>query len=399
MTAPGDEVSCRIRREKKKFVEAELLEVIKPSPARRLPPCPYFGDCGGCQWQHLSYEQQLHWKEHIFTAQLVRNGITSEKKILPVVPSEDEWHYRNRVQFKCHRTHDGMLMGFYRHGSHDVIDVDQCMLLSPPIQSVYGLLRNELPGCPLPEAVSQVDVSGGDDGAVRITLHLLPDAADMMRPWVESFAARYRVNACLQQGHEHVPEVVSGNSSLAIRIADPEMMLSYGPGGFAQVNSGQNSKMVAEMLDWLDLAGTETVLDLFCGMGNFSLPLATGAARVVGVEGFGPSIDSANQNAVDNGIHNAQFHVADAAAFARQFKLGEIDLVVLDPPRTGHYQASKEILSLEPSKILYISCDPATLARDLMPLVQNGYEVVSSRPFDLFPQTWHIESMTLLRKR
>ncbi len=398
LTVPGDIVSCHIVKAKKHYAEAELVEVDKASSVRRSPPCPYFGCCGGCQWQHLFYTEQTHWKETLFRDQLVRQGIASDDVVAPIVTAPDEWHYRNRAQFKCHMTDTGLVMGFYRHGSHFVVDVDQCLLLRPEIQKVYNLLRQELPHCPSPGAVPQVDVAVGDDKQVRVLLHVLPHARHLLLPWLEDVAGKHALNACLQSGRKETVTVVHGEPELKIVIDHPELFLRYGPGGFAQVNTAQNRQMVDTVLSLLDLKGHEKVLDLFCGMGNFSLPLSRRAAQVAGVEDYAPSIESARNNAHSNGIDNAAFHVGDAAEFVSRFQPGEVDIVILDPPRTGSYDTVKNLLVLQPPQILYVSCDPATLARDLKQLVFNGYEVVSAQAFDLFPQTWHIESMTLLQK-
>ena len=174
LTAPGDVVSCHVTRYRKNYLEAELVEISRPSSERRHAPCPYFGQCGGCQWQHLPYPEQTRWKETLFKDQLVRQGIASEEVIKPVVTAPDELHYRNRVQFKCYLTDNELVMGFYRHGSHFVVDVDHCMLLRPEIQQVYNLLRQELPDCPVPDAVPQVDIAAGDNAQVRVLLHALP---------------------------------------------------------------------------------------------------------------------------------------------------------------------------------------------------------------------------------
>jgi 23S rRNA (uracil1939-C5)-methyltransferase len=398
LTVPGDTVTCRIKRSKKNFLEAELVEITKSSSARRHFPCPYFGQCGGCQWQHLPYLEQARWKEALFKDQLVRQGIAAEGVIKQIVAAPDEWHYRNRVQFKCSMTADGLVMGFYRHGSHFVVDVDLCMLLRPEIQQVYNLLRQELPHCPVSDAVPQVDVAVGDDEQVRVLLHALPHAKTNVKVWLRDFAEKHNLNACLQPGRKEAIRSVAGDPNLKVIVGQPELRLEYGAGGFAQVNSAQNKKMVDSMLSLLELTGQEKVVDLFCGMGNLSLPIARRAAKVIAVEDYAPSIKSARHNAEVNGISNAEFHIGDAATFLGRFGKGDLDLVVLDPPRTGSFATVKKLLDVMPERILYVSCDPATLARDLKQLVHNGYEVVSAQPFDLFPQTWHVESMTLLKK-
>ncbi len=398
MTAPGDRVACRIVRRKRRFIEADLCEVLTPSPLRREPPCPYFGVCGGCQWQHLPYGEQARWKEQLFSELMIRNKVVAADRLMPIMAAPEEWNYRNRVQLKCHDTPAGLVIGFYRHGSHFVVDVESCRIVSPLIQRTLQVLREELQAAPGRGSIPQVDVACGDDGAVRIILHTLPECRRQLRPWLQDLASRHRLNACLQSGRKDTLEVVHGPGDLIVVVDQPGVTLRYGPGGFVQVNSAQNRRMVSAMLDLLDLQGTEIVLDLFCGMGNFSLPIARRAGRVAGVEDYPPSIASARSNAVANKIDNVEFHAADAAGVISGYRVAALDLVVLDPPRAGNYQAARQLLTIRPERILYVSCDPATLARDLVPLVSGGYQVVASQPFDLFPQTWHIESMSLLKR-
>ncbi len=399
LTVPGDRVDCRVVKSKRRYVEAELCELIKPSPLRREPPCPFFGSCGGCQWQHIPYQEQAHLKEKIFADLMIRGKIVSNDRLKPIVPAPEEWNSRNRVQFKCHLSAKGLAIGFYQQGSHHVVDVDKCRLVSPEIQRTLDLLRSELPGAPCLDCLSQVDVACGDDGEIRVVFHVLPEGRQQLCSWLQVFADRHQINACVQSNRKETPEVVYGEGDLTVKVDQPEIVLRYGPGGFVQVNSAQNRSMIAAMLDLLALDGTENILDLFCGMGNFSLPLARRAGRVAGVEAHAASIANARDNAVANNIGNVEFHADDASTIMSRYHVADdLDLVILDPPRTGCYQISHELLKLQPERILYVSCDPATLVRDLTPLVRDGYEVVSSQPFDLFPQTWHIESMTLLRR-
>jgi 23S rRNA (uracil1939-C5)-methyltransferase len=399
LTVPGDRVDCRVVKSKRRFVEAELCEVVESSPLRREPPCPFFGSCGGCQWQHIPYQEQARWKEKIFADLMIRGKLVSSDRLKPIVPAPMEWNSRNRVQFKCHLRAEGLIIGFYQHGSHHVVDVDKCRLVSPEIQRTLDFLRNELPEATRLDCLSQVDVACGDDGEIRVVLHVLSDGRQQLRTWLQAFADRYQINACVQSNRKEAPEVVYGEGDLTVKVDQPEITLRYGPGGFVQVNSAQNRSMVAAMLDLLGLNDTENVLDLFCGMGNFSLPLARRAGRVAGVEAHAASIAHARVNATANNITNVEFYADDASAIMSRYHVADdLDLVILDPPRVGCYQLSRELLKLQPKRILYVSCDPATLVRDLTPLVHGGYEVVSSQPFDLFPQTWHIESMTLLRR-
>lgn len=398
LVAPGDLIDCRVVKSKKRFAEADLIEVLVPSPLRREPPCPFFGACGGCQWQHLPYSEQLRWKGQNFSDQLIRSKMVQPDRIKPIVAAPEEWRYRNRVQLKAHFSDDGLAIGFYRHGSHSVVDIDHCLLVAPPIQEVLSLLREALKGADKAQAVEQVDLSCGDDGAVRLLLHVHPEGYESLRGQLQKFAAAYQLSACIKSVGQSSIEVVHGEGELSVSVDQPALTLRYGPGGFVQVNSRQNRAMVTNMLELLDLKGDEIVLDLFCGMGNFSLPLARRVGHVIGVEDYSPSINMARLNAEANQIRNIEFFAADASVIIDRFKGENLELVVLDPPRTGNYEVVRQLLQLSPKRILYVSCDPATLARDLVPLVSGGYEVLSSQPIDLFPQTWHIESLTLLQK-
>ena len=397
---PGDIVRCQVIKTKPRYAEAELLDVEQPSQSRRTPPCPYFGHCGGCQWQHMSYATQTFWKETLLADHLVRNGVVPRERIDQLIPAPKEWHYRSRAQFKCHHLGPGLAIGFFRQGSHFVIDVDHCPVLVPELNDSLELLRTVLPKAPSPDGIPQVDVAWAENQPPMIVVHVLPKAISSIRPWLYQLSIDHQLNCCLQSGRKSTLELINGlpNLSLEINGLTP-MTLQYGPGQFAQINLAQNQAMIAGMLELLELQGTERVLDLFCGMGNFSLPLARLSSWVTGVEGYAPSIESARQNADRNGIHNVDFHQADATSFVQGIPPGKgYDLVVLDPPRSGCYALAKRLATTGTDRILYISCEPATLARDLKPLVHGGYSVVKTLLFDMFPQTWHIESMTLLKK-
>ncbi len=399
-TAPGDEVRCRIIREKRRWAEAELVEVLSPSGSRRDPPCPVFGLCGGCQWQHLGYAEQLRCKEGIFTDTLQRQAGVPGDRVLPIVPAPDEWGYRSRTQFKCRRTEHGFAMGFYRRGSHFVVDVEQCPIAAPGVNRALGIFRQLLPRSPDPSKLPQVDIEIGDDGEGRAVVHHLCEnpapLADHLGPPLE----RAGISLFLQGGRKESLLRVHGEESLAVWPEGEEgPRLHYGAGGFAQVNLDQNRALVAELKKAAGLKGRERVLDLFCGMGNFSLPLAAEALEVVGVEDYGPAIAWARQNAARCGAANTRFLARPAEGSARElWGEGGFDLVVLDPPRAGAYEVCRELLGLRPRRLLYVSCDPTTLARDLVPLLHGGYDLRWTRPFDLFPQTHHTESLTLLER-
>ena len=399
LTCPGDRVRCRVTRDKGRYAEAELVEVLAPARERRVPPCPWFGDCGGCQWQHLPYALQCTWKERIFRELLVRRQLMAEQDIGAILAASDEFGYRSRAQFKCRLTPRGLVMGFYRSGSHFVVDVERCLLVEPPVQETLAFLRQAVADAPAADAIPQIDVSCGEDRQVRVVLHALPAAVARLQPWLKSLAREGGFNAFLQSGRKDTLRQVWGAPDLVQWIGPESSVLAAGPGCFTQVNRVQNKRLVEAVLAAADLQGGESVLDLFCGIGNFSLPLARQAAEVVGIEDYAPAIADARRNAERNGLGNVRFFAEDArTGLQRRQSAAQWDLVVLDPPRSGSYAVCKELLQAHPRQIVYVSCDPATLVRDLQLLVHKGYRVVHSRPIDLFPQTWHMESLTLLER-
>ncbi|MBE0596407.1 MAG: class I SAM-dependent RNA methyltransferase [Desulfuromonadales bacterium] len=397
-TAPGDRIRCRVEREKKNYADAELVELLAPAAQRRHPPCPVFGRCGGCQWQHLSYPEQTLWKERLLGEALRRQAGVIDPQVLPLVPAPDEWHYRSRVQFKCRLTPKGFVTGFYRRASHYVIDVAHCPISDQRLNQVLRLFRQWLPPSSAAAQIPQLDLEVGADGTVRAVVHYLGTDPEPLAAYLRPLAESIGLALFLQTGRKSTLTQVTGPSQLVIEVDEPALRLAYGAGGFAQVNLAQNRALVAAVVQAAALTGTELVLDLFCGMGNFSLPLARRAAAVVGVEEYPPAIVQARQNAAANGVAGAEFHATPAEGAASRFGTPHpFDLVVLDPPRTGALAVVKDLLQVRPQRVLYVSCDPATLARDLRPLLHGGYELVWSRPFDLFPQTYHLESLSFLR--
>ncbi|HKL48874.1 MAG TPA: 23S rRNA (uracil(1939)-C(5))-methyltransferase RlmD [Desulfuromonadales bacterium] len=399
-TAPGDRARITLVRQKKNYAEGELVDLVRPAVQRRPPACPVFGRCGGCQWQHLAYAEQMQWKAEIFAQTLQRQAGVDADLLRPPVSAPDEWHYRSRVQFKCRQTKDGFVIGFYRRRSHFVIDVEHCPIASAEINRVLSVLRRELPQLCDPDHIPQVDVSEGDGGAVRIVLRYRGREQGRMVEELASLSEKAGAAVFLQFGRHKGLRRVSGSRYLVvIPQRHPELKLRYAAGGFAQVNLDQNRKLVEAVTRAFSFKGDERVLDLFCGMGNFSLPLALHVREVVGVEESTESIRCGRKNARDNGIGNVVFHERPAkGALVDLGSKDPFDLVLLDPPREGAWDVVREIISVQPSHILYVSCDPSTLGRDLNLLLQNGYRLIQSTAFDLFPQTHHTESLSILQK-
>ncbi len=405
-TAPGDIARVRVVKEKRSFVEAELLELVTASPLRIEPSCPVFGACGGCDWQFLSYAEQLAIKGTIFADTLSRIGKVPREVVLPVSPSPECYGYRSRVQLKVSR-HKGVLqLGFFRTGSHDIVDFGAgCPLAHELLNRMADEFRSLLSRLPRGEAVQQLDLAMGDDGEGIAILHCREARPEQI---AEEIAAAREVipavsGAYVKGGAKGELIRAFGIDSLSYRIpADlfpggREMRLRFSRGGFSQVNYRQNLELIRTVWEWAVLTGKERVLDLYCGNGNISIPLAPYAAEVFGVEGFAPSIQDAAANAEANGVENASFQVSDATLAVRRLakRKERFDLVVLDPPRAGA-EAAAELAQLAPERIIYVSCDPTTLARDLAQLQGAGYRVARSKPVDMFPQTYHLESVTEL---
>ncbi|GFO65647.1 23S rRNA (uracil(1939)-C(5))-methyltransferase RlmD [Geomonas paludis] len=404
-TAPGDRVRIRVVKEKRSFVEAELVELVEPAPLRIAPTCPVFGQCGGCDWQFLPYQEQLQQKGAIFADTLARIGKVPREKVLPVAASPDHYGYRSRVQVKVALRAGRLQFGFFRTGSHDVVDFGAgCPLAQPQLNRMATEFRALLPTLPQAEWIHQVDLSIGDDGEGIAIVHSRGGGPELVERLARDRAQLPSVaGAFVSAGRKGELEQVFGIDALTYRVpaglalGSKELQLRFGRGGFSQVNYRQNLELIRTACEWAGLTGQERVLDLYCGNGNISLPLALNAAQVLGIEGYAPSIVDAVANAEHNGIENAAFQVSDAAqAVRRMVKRKErFDLVLLDPPRGGA-EAAAELAGLAPQKIIYVSCDPATLARDLASLSSNGYQVTRSKPVDMFPQTYHLESVTEL---
>ena len=394
-TAVGDVVRCRVTKVKKNFLEAEILDIINPAPQRRQPECPVAGDCGGCQWQHLPYPEQLVWKESLFRESLVRQCGIDADKILSILPAADQWNYRSRVQIKSSNTGTGFVTGFYRPKSHSVVPVEQCPVIAAELNSLLGRLQRLLNHSSYADSISQLDLSVDDRRDCSVVIHYsgqqVSSLADLL------LKEQLGANLFIRAGAEKQLINIQAKGALRLTVDHPPLELAYGTGSFSQINLEQNRVLVDTVVSLAELTGAECVLDLYCGMGNFSLPLSRRARHVVGVEESVTSIVTARENSRLNGIDNVEFFNRSAeGALATFSPQSPIDLLLLDPPRSGALAIMDELLKFPVKRVIYVSCDPQTLARDLKILVTGGYDLISSQPLDMFPQTHHCESITLL---
>ena len=406
-SCPGDEVTLRVTGQKKSYCTASISEILSPSPSRTVPACAIFGACGGCSWQHISYPAQLEHKRNILEETLWRGARVPAELIDNVVAASSQYGYRSRFQFKVSAANGLLQIGFYRQGSHQVEDAAEgCPLAVPAINQVLSCCRAVLRSYPEIGSVSQLSIDAGDNGLIAIIHQKGKVTAGSRRYLIDRAGDFGPCTGLFVKSETQAPaEKLWGSSDISycMNQADPDqkpLVLTYPPGGFAQVHQLQNSTMLSVIRRLGTFSSTDQLLDLYCGNGNFSLPLAAEVASVTGIEGNADSIRAAEYNRELNNVANARFFCDDVASGVRRLveEGKSFDTVLLDPPRAGAGDAVTDIVCLQPNKIIYVSCDPSTLARDCGVLAGCGYHVVRSVPIDMFPQSYHIESVTLLSR-
>jgi 23S rRNA (uracil1939-C5)-methyltransferase len=401
---PGETVEYRVRRRERSHDEAELLQVIEASPQRVTPGCEHFGICGGCSLQHLAPEAQRGVKDNMLREALRRIGKVEPETWLPPLHG-DAWAYRRRARLGARFVHakGRSLVGFREKMSSYVADVKHCKVLVSPIGSLVGELSTLLTALSIPTRVPQIEVASGDNVTVLVMRTLSPlSAAD--RQLMIEFAHRHGVHWLLQAGRpDQLEPLEEGTPGLWYELPDHGVRLAFEPTDFIQVNGDMNRRLIARVLAELQLDTGSRVLDLFCGLGNFTLPMARVAGGVVGIEGEAGLIERARANATANGISNARFGVANLAgegAVERCLALAggeKFTHVLLDPPRTGAADVLTALARLAPRRMVYVSCHPGSLARDLGILVtDHGFSLRAAGIVDMFPHTSHVESVAVL---
>jgi 23S rRNA (uracil1939-C5)-methyltransferase len=389
---PGERAEVAEIRRQKGVIQARPLQVLEPSPNRREPPCPYFGSCGGCQYQHLAYPAQAAAKAEILRETLRRLGQVKWDQPIPT-HSGPEWNYRNQAQLKVGRSPDGTAaLGFFEAESNQLVSIDACPILSPRLNATLAVLRSAAWTGALANCSELELVADHDDEKVMLTLTGSWGAAE-----AEAVARR-----CLEELAGVSTVAITGNSGLRI-LGDPH--LSYRVGEFAYRLSPTAFFQSARFLlpEFVTaVTGGESgavALDLYAGVGLFTLPLATRFDQVIGVESHPRAAEDLTANARTAALQNIRAVRATAFDFLRRYAQMDPDLVVVDPPRTGvGTETLKFIVDLRPKHLRYVSCSPPTLARDLQFLLKHGYRLDSLEMFDFFPQTYHIESLAQLKQ-
>lgn len=405
LTAPGDLAEVRVEKSKSSYCEAVVEKIITPSECRVPPLCPVFGICGGCNWQHISYKEQCAQKDIFFSETIWRTARIGADKILPVLQAPAAFSYRQRIQLKSACCGDSLSLGFYRRGSHEIVDInDHCAIAAAPLNAAIRVVRDIIASFSLPTQIHQVDLAAGADGSVSALFHYSGSRPETLARHLLNTAMTGAVldSVTMQSGHKKTFRHIWGAEKLsysAPSIYGKQIDLNFSPDSFSQINFAQNEIMVQLLLDFCYKVSPEVLLDLYCGNGNFSLPLAGIVKNVCGYESVRKSVSLATGNAHRNGLANTSYFCQDSLAAVLELARtpGRFDLVIMDPPRTGADQLSRELHKLAPKHIIYISCDPPTLGRDLALLQSTGFEVMNIQPVDMFPQTYHLEAVVFLK--
>ena len=410
---PGETVEVKVGQMKKSYAVAELVKVIKSSPHRAEPLCVEFTSCGGCHMQHAQYEHQLHLKRKIVTDAMKKIGKMNDVQVHPVLGMAHPWKYRNRIQLHVQVEGSRVELGFFKPGTHELVTFEECFLIPDIFNHMRNFLQEELDKhlekndlSLLKHIVLKISAYTQEIIVVFVTgkmsfsfLHDLAIALIEHFPTVASVVQNIQDK---NSGALFGPEwkLILGKERIEDKIGD--IVFSISPGSFVQVNAEQTKVLYDKVLEYAHLTGKETVMDIYCGIGTMSLLFARKAKKVIGIEEFRGAVEDAEKNARINNIDNAEFIAGKAEIVLPQMETSGIhpDVIVVDPPRKGCDPAVLEaIAKMNPPKLIYVSCDPATLARDLKVLTGKGYEILEVQPVDMFPQTNHVETITVLYRR
>jgi len=425
---PGDRLTARVFKKKKGYAEARMVELLEPSPDRIQPHCAYADYCGGCQWQNLRYERQLDYKKQQIEESMNHIGTMTDVAVRDVIPSENIFSYRNKMEFSFsdrrwflphemdrRETEGGFALGLHVPGTFNkVIDIDACLLQQEQGNRILGAVKAHVKSCGIPvyglkthegfwrfltirystafdEWMVNLVTSENRPGAVQPLAEALLAKIGNIRSIVNNITRR---KAAIAVGEDEI--VLAGETHIKDKIGPFSFQISAN--SFFQTNSLGARKLYQTVVDYAEFNGNETVLDLYSGTGTIPIFLATRVRNVTGIEISESAVQDARRNCKENGIQNCQFICGDIREKLRTIEQRP-DVLVIDPPRAGmHKDVVAQVLALSPKKIIYVSCNPATMARD-MGLMNPDYDVVEIQPVDMFPHTYHIEAVAKLLRR
>ncbi len=416
-----EQVSASYVRRRGRFDELKTATVLSPSPLRVTPPCGYAGLCGGCSLQHMDVNGQIEFKQSVLLEQLRHaTGLELDNlEILPKLQDATE-HYRRkaRLAIRVVNKKGGALVGFREKYSSFITDMSDCKVLVKEVAELIQPLRVLITELRSSHSVPQIEVAVGEvldqskhekTQLAQAYQHRVALVFRHLQPFTESdntallgFAQKHEIDLYLQPaGNASVHKIFPADTAERLQYFLPEfdLQLNFHPMDFTQVNAGINRKIISRALELLELEKEDTVLDLFCGLGNFTLAIARQVRQVVGVEGSEEMVARGFENATLNRIANVQFYAADLfqSIHAKEWSQLKYNKILLDPPRSGAIEIIAEIAKLQAEKIVYISCNPATLARDSAELIKAGYKLRATGVMDMFPHTTHVESMAVFQ--
>jgi 23S rRNA (uracil1939-C5)-methyltransferase len=391
-TAPGDTVVARVVEAKERYSVGEIVRIVKPSSLRQEPPCPFVAQCGGCHWQHVRYESQLGAKQKSVEDALRRIGKLEGFELKPIIASPLTSHYRRRIRLQ----RDGSKrLGFFTSSSHHLVEIDSCLIADDKLNGLIEPLRRWSEE--LIMDVEHLEVVTGDQPNEIV---VVGQSAGAFNSRDSSICERLLVENHLLNGL-----IVRGRDwrrtwgEVAVSVIPEEgLCLRVDGDVFIQVNSLGNQQLLSELLAAADFNRDDRALELYSGAGNFTHSIAKRVGDIVAVEGYRPAVESGKRTALANGITNIHWICSPVPAALRQLKTQRqrFSKIVLDPPRTGAKGIERDLAAFDAGKILYVSCNPTTLARDLAALTEQGYSLRAVQPIDLFPHTFHVEAIATL---
>ena len=394
---PQETVAYQITRSKKHHDEAQATRILTPSPYRTAPACPHYSQCGGCTLQHVHSNVQVAYKQRILEDQLQRLGKVRPQYLLPPIYGQ-AWGYRHRARLSAHHSQGRTTLGFQSRSSHRIVDIQQCPILAPQLANQLSNTRallQQLNRLHTPVRTIELHHSPAVNSLTLHTEHLPKAARVHLIQRAQSLPANWHI--WLQTPHRPAQPLLPDSPQLSYSLPEYALTLPYRPGDFTQVNPAANALLVARAMQLLQPQPGERIADLFCGLGNFSLPIAAAGAQVIGIEGSPELTERASQNARLNHLaERARFHSADLFQTTEHTVAGwgYFDKILLDPPRSGAYALVQALHApYLPRRIVYVSCNPGTFARDAAVLVGKGYRFRNAGIVNMFPQTAHVETV------
>lgn len=390
-----EEVLIQLTESKSKFARAKLIKVLKPSQQRTVPFCPHYAQCGGCDLQHLSRDAQIEHKQQTLSQLMTKFAGQELALSAPVSGVDKGYRRRARISMMWDKKSQLLQFGFRRKQSKEIVTVTDCAVLEPSLNALLPELKSLLSVFKKPDQLGHVELVKGDNTSVLVLRHLSP-LADKDLTALKEFAQQHQLTLYVMPNANQLDKVL-GEQAYYQEVG---VTIPFLPSNFIQVNQQVNQEMVEQALEWLDVQKDDRVLDLFCGLGNFSLPLAKLADKVVGIEGVDEMVEIAKNNALHNKITNVEFYQANLEQeFAGEiWAQQQFNKVLLDPARAGAVGIVDQLASLGAERVVYVSCNPATLARDSQSLLEQGYQLKKLGMLDMFPHTSHLESMALFVK-